>query len=49
MYDNLDKFAEGNLAACILALADGQIADSQVVDKEINAMAMLIELLGVVK
>ena len=46
MYDNLDKFAEGNLAACILALADGQIADSQVVDKEINFMSTMIKLLG---
>ena len=26
-----------------------ELSDSQVVDKEINAMAMLIELLGVVK
>ena len=46
MYDNLDKFAEGNVAACILALADGQIADSQVVDKEINFMSTMIKLLG---
>ena len=37
------------VAECILTIAKYQLSDAQVVDKEINAMAMLIELLGVIK
>jgi hypothetical protein len=32
-----------------LILGKYELSDSQVVDKEINAMAMVIELLGVIK
>ena len=32
-----------------LIIARYELSDSQVVDKEINVMAMLIELLGVIK
>ena len=49
LYDNVDEFAVGNMAAVILILARYEQSDMQVVDKEINFMAMLIELLGVVK
>ena len=49
LYDNVDEFAEGNMAAVILILARYEQSDMQVVDKEINFMAMLIELLGVIK
>ena len=49
LYDNVDDFAAGNMAAVILILARYEQSDMQVVDKEINFMAMLIELLGVVK
>lgn len=49
MYDNVDEFAAGNMAAVILILARYEQSDMQVVDKEINFMAMLIELLGVIK
>ena len=37
------------MAECILIIARYELSDSQVVDKEINAMAMIIELLGVIK
>ena len=49
LYDNVDEFAEGYMAAVILILARYEQSDMQVVDKEINFMAMLIELLGVIK
>ena len=49
LYDNLDDFAGGNKAVSILTLAEGQFQDAQVVDKEINFMAMMIKLLGEIK
>ncbi len=44
LYDNLDDFAKKNQAAIILAIAKYQYQDSFVVDKEINVMAMLLEI-----
>lgn len=44
LYDNLDEFASKNQAAIILAIAKYQYQDSFVVDKEINVMAMLLEI-----
>ena len=49
MYDEVDSYGTGHIAECILIVAKYQLSDSQVVDKEINAMAMIIELLGVIK
>jgi DNA polymerase III delta prime subunit len=49
LYDEVDSYGKGHVAECILVIAKYELSDSQVVDKEINAMAMLIELLGVVK
>ena len=49
LYDKVDDWGKGHVAECILIIARYELSDSQVVDKEINAMAMLIELLGVVK
>ncbi len=49
LYDEVDGYGKGHVAECILVIARYELSDSQVVDKEINAMAMLIELLGVVK
>ena len=49
LYDDVDDCGKGHVAECILILARYELSDSQVVDKEINAMAMLIELLGVIK
>ena len=49
LYDEVDGWGKGHLAECILIIAKYELSDGQVVDKEINAMAMLIELLGVIK
>jgi DNA polymerase III delta prime subunit len=49
LYDEVDGYGKGHVAESILIIARYELSDSQVVDKEINAMAMLIELLGVVK
>ena len=49
MYDEVDSYGTGHIAECILIIAKYQLSDSQVVDKEIYAMAMIIELLGVIK
>ena len=49
LYDEVDIWGKGHVAECILIIARYELSDSQVVDKEINAMAMLIELLGVIK
>jgi DNA polymerase III delta prime subunit len=49
LYDEVDSYGKGHVAECILIVAKYELSDAQVVDKEINAMAMLIELLGVIK
>jgi DNA polymerase III delta prime subunit len=49
LYDEVDSYGKGHVAECILIIARYELSDSQVVDKEINAMAMIIELLGVIK
>jgi len=46
LYDNLDEFAHGHIAPCILIIAEAQYKDAQVVDHEINIMAMFVNLLG---
>ena len=49
LYDEVDGYGKGHIAECILIIAKYELSDAQVVDKEINAMAMIIELLGVIK
>ena len=49
LYDNVDEYGTGHIAEVIIILARYEQSDTQVVDKEINFMAMLIELLGVIK
>ena len=49
LYDEVDVYGKGHVAECILIIAKYELSDVQVPDKEINAMAMLIELLGVIK
>ena len=49
LYDEVDSYGKGHVAECILVVARYMLSDGQVVDKEINAMAMIIELLGVIK
>jgi replication factor C small subunit len=45
LYDNVDDYANGKVGNTILKIADGQYKDTAVVDKEINVMAMLLEIL----
>jgi len=49
LYDEVDGYGKGKVADCILIIAKYELSDSQVVDKEINAMAMIIEILSVIK
>jgi replication factor C small subunit len=46
LFDNLDEFAHGHIAPCILIIAESQYKDASVVDKEINIMAMFVNILG---
>ena len=49
LYDEVDIYGRGHIAECILIIAKYELSDAQVVDKEINAMAMIIEILQVIK
>jgi hypothetical protein len=46
LYDNLDEFATGHIGGAILIIAESQFKDASVVDKEINIMAMFVNLLN---
>ena len=46
LYDNLETFATGHIAGVILIVAEAQYKDSFVVDKEINVMAMFIQIIN---
>ena len=49
MFDTVDDWGRGHVAECILVLAQYQQSDAVVVDKEINIMAMFIEIIGKIK
>jgi len=49
LYDEVDSYGKGHIAEVILTIAKYELSDAQVVDKEINAMAMLIEILNSIK
>ena len=49
LFDTVDDWGRGHVAECILVLAQYQQRDAVVVDKEINIMAMFIELIGKIK
>ena len=49
LYDEIDSYGRGHIAEVILTIAKYELSDAQVVDKEINAMAMLIEILNIIK
>jgi len=49
LFDTVDDWGKGHVAECILVLSQYQQSDAVVVDKEINIMAMFIEILGVTK
>jgi len=46
LYDNLEEFATGHIAAIILIIAEAQFKDVTVVDKEINIMAMFVNIMN---
>jgi replication factor C small subunit len=46
LYDSLDEFAVGHIGGSILIIAEAQFKDASVVDKEINIMAMFVNLLN---
>ena len=49
MFDTIDDWGTGHIAECILILSKYQQSDAVVVDKEINIMAMFVELIGSIK
>ena len=49
MFDTVDDWGKGHIAECILILSKYQQSDAIVVDKEINVMAMFVELIGSIK
>lgn len=49
LYDNIDCFPDGKRAMIILQLADFSYKSAFVVDKEINTMAMIINILQILK
>jgi replication factor C small subunit len=46
LYDNIDEFATGHLAPCILIIAEAQYKAAHVVDQEINIMSMFVNLIN---
>jgi len=49
MFDTIDDWGTGHIAECILILSKYQQSDAVVVDKEINIMAMFVEIIGSIK
>jgi len=46
LYDSIDDFAKNKTSECIIIIAEGQYRDATVVDKEINFMSMIVQLLN---
>ena len=44
LYDEIDNYSNGRVAECILAIAEGQYQDVNVVDKEINFMSTIMKI-----
>jgi len=49
LYDNSEKLSPTNQAALILEISTYAQRDTQVLDKEINAMALLIQIINLIK
>ena len=49
MYDEIETYSNGKVSECILAIADGQYQDVQVVDKEINFMSTITKILRIIR
>ncbi len=45
LYDRVDDYANNKVGQTILNIADGQYKDTMVVDKEINVMAMMLNII----
>lgn len=45
LYDNIDRYASGFVSSIILIIADTQYKDAFVVDHEINAMSMFVQII----
>ena len=48
LYDEVDTFAENQVSEVIIAIAEAQYRDQFVVDKEINFMALIINILNII-
>lgn len=46
LYDNIDVYGVGHIAAIILIIAESQYKDTFVVDKEINVMSMFVQIIS---
>ena len=49
LYDNVDEYASGKVGNVILKIAEAQYQDASVVDKEVNVMAMMLQILMDIK
>jgi DNA polymerase III delta prime subunit len=49
LFDTVEDWGSGHIAECILVLSRYQQSDAVVVDKEINIMAMFVEVIGIIK
>ena len=49
LYDEVDNYSKGKVAECILAIAEGEFNDVNVVDKEICFMSTLIKIMRIIK
>ena len=49
LYDEVDTFTENKVPEIIIAIAEAQYRDQFVVDKEINFMALVINLLKIMR
>jgi len=49
LYDEIETYSNGKVAECILAIAEGQYQDVQVVDKEINFVSTIVKLLRIIR
>ena len=49
LYDEVNVYSNGRDSECILAIAEGQYQDVNVVDKEINFMSTIIKIMRIMK
>ncbi len=48
LYDHVDDYAEGSVADVMIAISEAQERDAHVVDKEINFMHLVIDLIQII-